>query len=535
MDLKKYGITGVTEIVYNPSYDELFREETKKGLRGFEKGQLTETGAVNVMTGVYTGRSPKDKFFVMDETTKDTIWWTSDEYKNDIKPVTKAAWKELKKLATQELSGKKLYVVATFCGANENSRLKIRFIMEVAWQAHFVKNMFIRPTDEELENYGEPDFVVLNASKAKVKNNKELGLNSETAVVFNLTEKMQVIINTWYGGEKKKGMFSMKNYYLPLKGIASMHCSANTDMNGENAAIFFGLSGTGKTTLSTDPKRLLIGDDEHGWDDNGVFNFEGGCYAKCINLSAENEPEIYTAIKFGSLVENVIMDDETREFDFDDGSLTENTRVGYPVDYISNAQIPGVGGIPKVVIFLTADAFGVLPPISRLDENAAMYHFVTGFTSKLAGTERGITEPQPTFSTLFGEPFMPMDPSVYANMLGERIEKYNTKVYLVNTGWTGGPYGVGSQKKKKYTRAMVTAALNGTFDDVEYKHDEVFNVDIPQTCPNVPSEIMNPRDTWEDKAAYDAQAKKLAKMFQDNFTKKYPHMFLFFAEANDLS
>ena len=530
IDLTKYGITGTTEIVYNPSYEVLFEEETKAGLEGFEVGQETELGAVNVMTGIYTGRSPKDNFIVMDENSKDTVWWTSDEYKNDNHPATQEAWNACKEIAKKELSNKKLFVVDAFCGANADTRMAIRFIVEVAWQAHFVTNMFIQPTAEELETF-EPDFVVYNASKAKVENYKELGLNSETAVMFNITSKEQVIINTWYGGEMKKGMFSMMNYFLPLKGIAAMHCSANTDLNGENTAIFFGLSGTGKTTLSTDPKRLLIGDDEHGWDDNGVFNFEGGCYAKCINLSAENEPEIYNAIKFGSLVENVIMDDETREFDFDDGSLTENTRVGYPVDYISNAQIPGVGGIPKVVIFLTADAFGVLPPISRLDENAAMYHFVTGFTSKLAGTERGITEPQPTFSTLFGEPFMPMDPSVYANMLGERIEKYNTKVYLVNTGWTGGPYGVGSRMKLKYTRAMVTAALNGTFDDVEYKHDEVFNVDIPQTCPNVPSEIMNPRDTWEDKAAYDAQAKKLAKMFQDNFTKKYPNMPKNIAEA----
>ena len=530
INLSKYGITGTTEIVHNPSYEQLFKEEMKPELEGYEKGQETELGAVNVMTGIYTGRSPKDKFIVEDENSKNTVWWTSDEYKNDNHRMSQEAWAAVKDIAKKELSNKRLFVVDAFCGANKDTRMAIRFIVEVAWQAHFVTNMFIKPTEEELKNF-EPDFVVYNASKAKVENYKELGLNSETCVAFNITSREQVIVNTWYGGEMKKGMFSMMNYYLPLKGIASMHCSANTDMNGENTAIFFGLSGTGKTTLSTDPKRLLIGDDEHGWDDNGVFNFEGGCYAKCINLSAENEPEIYNAIKFGSLVENVIMDDETREFDFDDGSLTENTRVGYPVDYISNAQIPGVGGIPKVVIFLTADAFGVLPPISRLDENAAMYHFVTGFTSKLAGTERGITEPQPTFSTLFGEPFMPMDPSVYANMLGERIEKYNTKVYLVNTGWTGGPYGVGSRMKLKYTRAMVTAALNGTFDDVEYKHDEVFNVDIPQTCPNVPSEIMNPRDTWEDKAAYDAQAKKLAKMFQDNFTKKYPNMPKNIAEA----
>ena len=530
IDLSKYGITGTTEIVHNPSYETLYEEETKADLEGYEVGQESELGAVNVMTGIYTGRSPKDKYIVVDENSKDTVWWTTDEYKNDNHPMTEDTWAVVKDIAKKELCNKKLFVVDAFCGANKDTRMAIRFIVEVAWQAHFVTNMFIKPSAEELENF-EPDFVVYNASKAKVENYKELGLNSETCVAFNITSKEQVIINTWYGGEMKKGMFSMMNYFLPLKGMASMHCSANTDLNGENTAIFFGLSGTGKTTLSTDPKRLLIGDDEHGWDDNGVFNFEGGCYAKCINLSAENEPEIYNAIKFGSLVENVIMDDETREFDFDDGSLTENTRVGYPVDYISNAQIPGVGGIPKVVIFLTADAFGVLPPISRLDENAAMYHFVTGFTSKLAGTERGITEPQPTFSTLFGEPFMPMDPSVYANMLGERIEKYNTKVYLVNTGWTGGPYGVGSRMKLKYTRAMVTAALNGTFDDVEYKHDEVFNVDIPQTCPNVPSEIMNPRDTWEDKAAYDAQAKKLAKMFQDNFTKKYPNMPKNIAEA----
>ena len=385
MDLKKYGITGVTEIVYNPSYDELFREETKKGLRGFEKGQLTETGAVNVMTGVYTGRSPKDKFFVMDETTKDTIWWTSDEYKNDNKPVTKAAWKELKKLATQELSGKKLYVVDTFCGANENSRLKIRFIMEVAWQAHFVKNMFIRPTDAELEKYGEPDFVVLNASKAKVKNYKKLGLNSETAVVFNLTEKMQVILNTWYGGEMKKGMFSYMNYLLPLKGMASMHCSANTNAKGETA-IFFGLSGTGKTTLSTDPKRQLIGDDEHGWDDDGVFNFEGGCYAKVINLSQENEPDIWNAIRRNALLENVTVDKKGK-IDYADKSVTENTRVSYPIFHIENIVKP-VSKAPaaKKVIFLSADAFGVLPPVSILNAEQTKYYFLSGFTAKLAGT-----------------------------------------------------------------------------------------------------------------------------------------------------
>ena len=397
MDLKKYGITGVTEIVYNPSYDELFREETKKGLRGFEKGQLTETGAVNVMTGVYTGRSPKDKFFVMDETTKDTIWWTSDEYKNDNKPVTKAAWKELKKLATQELSGKKLYVVDTFCGANENSRLKIRFIMEVAWQAHFVKNMFIRPTDAELEKYGEPDFVVLNASKAKVKNYKKLGLNSETAVVFNLTEKMQVILNTWYGGEMKKGMFSYMNYLLSARR-AWLRCTARpTPMPRARPAIFFGLSGTGKTTLSTDPKRQLIGDDEHGWDDDGVFNFEGGCYAKVINLSQENEPDIWNAIRRNALLENVTVDKKGK-IDYADKSVTENTRVSYPIFHIENIVKP-VSKAPaaKKVIFLSADAFGVLPPVSILNPEQTQYYFLSGFTAKLAGTERGITRADPDF------------------------------------------------------------------------------------------------------------------------------------------
>ena len=530
IDLTKYGITGTTEIVHNPSYEELFKEETRPELEGYEVGQETELGAVNVMTGVYTGRSPKDKFIVMDENSKDTVWWTSDEYKNDNHPASEETWKAVKEIAKKELSNKKLYVVDAFCGANKDTRMAVRFIVEVAWQAHFVTNMFIKPTAEELENYGEADFTIFVAPGFKCIPEID-GTHSEAAIIVDYEQKQVVICGSQYSGEIKKSVFSVMNFLMPKEGVLPMHCSANMDPETHETAVFFGLSGTGKTTLSADPNRKLIGDDEHGWDDNGVFNFEGGCYAKVIGLDKESEPDIYNAIKFGSLVENVIMDDETREFDFDDGSLTENTRVGYPVDYISNAQIPGVGGIPKVVIFLTADAFGVLPPISRLDENAAMYHFVTGFTSKLAGTERGITEPQPTFSTLFGEPFMPMDPSVYANMLGERIEKYNTKVYLVNTGWTGGPYGVGSRMKLKYTRAMVTAALNGTFDDVEYKHDEVFNVDIPQTCPNVPSEIMNPRDTWEDKAAYDAQAKKLAKMFQDNFTKKYPNMPKNIAEA----
>ena len=516
MDLKKYGITGVTEIVYNPSYDELFREETKKGLRGFEKGQLTETGAVNVMTGVYTGRSPKDKFFVMDETTKDTIWWTSDEYKNDNKPVTKAAWKELKKLATQELSGKKLYVVDTFCGANENSRLKIRFIMEVAWQAHFVKNMFIRPTDAELEKYGEPDFVVLNASKAKVKNYKKLGLNSETAVVFNLTEKMQVILNTWYGGEMKKGMFSMMNYYLPLKGIAAMHCSANTDMNGENTAIFFGLSGTGKTTLSTDPKRKLIGDDEHGWDNKGVFNFEGGCYAKVIKLDKESEPDIYNAIRRDALLENVTVDAQGK-IDFNDKSVTENTRVSYPIYHINNIVRPeSQGPAAKQVIFLSADAFGVLPPVSILDPEQTKYYFLSGFTAKLAGTERGITEPTPTFSACFGQAFLELHPTKYAEELVKKMKKSGAKAYLVNTGWNG----TGKRISIRDTRGIIDAILNHSIDSAPTKTIPYFNFVVPTKLEGVDTHILDPRDTYADASQWEEKAKDLAARFIKNF-KKY--------------
>ena len=519
IDLTKYGITGTTEIVYNPSYEMLFEEETKPELEGYEKGQVSELGAVNVMTGIYTGRSPKDKFIVVDENSKDTVWWTSDEYKNDNHPASQEAWKAVKEIAQKELSNKKLYVVDAFCGANKDTRMAIRFIVEVAWQAHFVTNMFIKPTAEELENF-EPDFVVYNASKAKVENYKELGLNSETAVVFNITSREQVIINTWYGGEMKKGMFSMMNYYLPLKGIASMHCSANTDMNGENTAIFFGLSGTGKTTLSTDPKRLLIGDDEHGWDDNGVFNFEGGCYAKVINLDKDSEPDIYNAIKFGALVENVVMDPDTREFDFDDDSLAVNSRVGYPVEYIPNAELSGMSpSVPKTVIFLTADAYGVLPPISKLDKNQAMYYFVSGFTSKVAGTEIGVTEPVPTFSTCFGEPFLPLDPSVYAAMLADKVEKAGAKVYLVNTGWNG----TGKRMKLSYTRAMVTAALTGEIEKSVFVTDPTFGVQVPTSIEGVPSELLIPENTWEDKAAYQASCKKLAASFVENF-KKYTHM-----------
>ena len=515
LDLSKYGIMGVTEIIHNPSYDVLFAEETKPGLEGFEKGQVTELGAVNVMTGVYTGRSPKDKFFVMDETSKNTVWWTSEEYKNDNKPVDEKCWKACKELATKELSNKRLFVVDAFCGANENSRLKLRFIMEVAWQAHFVTNMFIRPTAEELANFGEPDFVIMNASKAKVENYKELGLNSETAVVFNLTEKIQVILNTWYGGEMKKGMFSYMNYLLPLNGIASMHCSANTDMKNENTAIFFGLSGTGKTTLSTDPKRLLIGDDEHGWDDEGVFNFEGGCYAKVINLDKDSEPDIYNAIKRDALLENVTVAADGK-IDFADKSVTENTRVSYPIYHIENIVKPvSKGPAAKQVIFLSADAFGVLPPVSILNPEQAQYYFLSGFTAKLAGTERGITEPTPTFSACFGAAFLSLHPTKYAEELVKKMEKSGAKAYLVNTGWNGS----GKRISIRDTRGIIDAILDGSIDKAPTKVIPFFDFVVPTALPNVDPKILDPRDTYECACKWEEKAKDLAARFIKNFSK----------------
>ena len=514
IDLSKYGITGAVEVVHNPSYEVLFQEETKAGLEGFEKGQETELGAVNVMTGVYTGRSPKDKFFVMDEVSKNTVWWTSDEYKNDNKPVTEATWAVLKDLAVKELSGKKLFVVDTFCGANENTRLKVRFIMEVAWQAHFVKNMFIRPTEEELANYGEPDFVVYNASKAKVENYAELGLNSETAVVFNLTSKEQVILNTWYGGEMKKGMFSIMNYLLPLRGIASMHCSANVGHDGDTA-IFFGLSGTGKTTLSTDPKRLLIGDDEHGWDDEGVFNFEGGCYAKVINLDKESEPDIFNAIKRNALLENVTVDAEGK-INFADKSVTENTRVSYPIDHIENIVKPvSKAGPAKKVIFLSADAFGVLPPVSILNPEQTQYYFLSGFTAKLAGTERGITEPTPTFSACFGAAFLSLHPTKYGEELVKKMEANGATAYLVNTGWNG----TGKRISIRDTRGIIDAILDGSIDKAPTKVIPFFDFVVPTELPGVATNILDPRDTYECACQWEEKAKDLAGRFIKNFAK----------------
>ena len=518
IDLTKYGITGTTEIVYNPSYETLFAEETKEGLTGYEVGKVTELDTVNVMTGIFTGRSPKDKYIVMDENSKDTVWWTSDEYKNDNHPMTESTWEVVKDIAKKELSNKRLFVVDAFCGANKDTRMAIRFIVEVAWQAHFVKNMFIVPSDEELASF-EPDFVIYNASKAKVDNFAELGLNSETCVAFNITSREQVIINTWYGGEMKKGMFSMMNYYLPLKGIASMHCSANTDMEGKHTAIFFGLSGTGKTTLSTDPKRLLIGDDEHGWDDNGVFNFEGGCYAKVINLSKENEPDIYNAIKRNALLENVTVADDGK-IDFADKKVTENTRVSYPIDHIEkiakNVNVVSAGPAAENVIFLSADAFGVLPPVSILTPEQTKYYFLSGFTAKLAGTERGITEPTPTFSACFGQAFLELHPTKYAEELVKKMEKSGAKAYLVNTGWNG----TGKRISIPDTRGIIDAILNGSIKNAPTKKIPYFDFEVPTELPGVSTEILDPRDTYADAAEWDKKAQDLAGRFIKNF-KKY--------------
>ena len=518
IDLKKYGIKGVKEILYNPTYEVLYNEETKPGLEGFDKGQVTELGAINVMTGVYTGRSPKDKYIVYDNTTKEgkpgEIWWTTEGYPNDNHKMSVSTWKAVKKLAQQQLSGKRLFVVDGFCGTHADTRMKVRFIMEVAWQAHFVTNMFIRPKNQK-EFDQEPDFVVYCAAKAKVENYKELGLRSETCVAFNVTSKEQVILNTWYGGEMKKGMFSMMNYYLPLKGIAAMHCSANTDMNGENTAIFFGLSGTGKTTLSTDPKRLLIGDDEHGWDNKGVFNFEGGCYAKVIKLDKESEPDIYNAIRRDALLENVTVDKDGK-IDFNDKSVTENTRVSYPIYHIEKIVRPeSHGPAAKQVIFLSADAFGVLPPVSILTPEQTKYYFLSGFTAKLAGTERGITEPTPTFSACFGQAFLELHPTKYAEELVKKMKKSGAKAYLVNTGWNG----TGKRISIRDTRGIIDAILSGAIDKAPTKVIPYFNFTVPTKLEGVDTGILDPRDTYKNAAEWEEKAKDLAGRFIKNFHK----------------
>ncbi|NOH29362.1 phosphoenolpyruvate carboxykinase (ATP) [Vibrio mediterranei] len=513
IDLTKYGITGVTDIVRNPSYEQLFEEETREGLEGYEKGVVTELGAIAVDTGIFTGRSPKDKFIVNDDTTRDTMWWTSDKVKNDNKPMSKKAWDDLKLLVTGQLSNKRLFVIDGYCGANPDTRLCIRIITEVAWQAHFVKNMFIRPTEEELATF-EPDFVVMNGAKCTNQKWEEQGLNSENFTVFNLTERMQLIGGTWYGGEMKKGMFAMMNYFLPLKDIASMHCSANMGEEGD-VAVFFGLSGTGKTTLSTDPKRALIGDDEHGWDDDGIFNYEGGCYAKTINLSKEAEPDIYNAIRRDALLENVTVRNDG-SIDFDDGSKTENTRVSYPLHHIENIVKPvSKGGHANKVIFLSADAFGVLPPVSKLTPEQTKYHFLSGFTAKLAGTERGITEPTPTFSACFGAAFLTLHPTKYAEVLVKRMEAAGAEAYLVNTGWNGS----GKRISIQDTRGIIDAILDGSIEQAETKSIPVFNLEVPTSLPGVDPTILDPRDTYVDPLQWESKAEDLAKRFINNFDK----------------
>ncbi|WP_373767468.1 phosphoenolpyruvate carboxykinase (ATP) [Glaesserella sp.] len=510
-ELALLGITNVKEIVHNPSYEQLFEEEMKPGLEGFEKGVLTTSGAVAVDTGIFTGRSPKDKYLVLDENTKDTVWWTTDEVKNDNKPMTQSTWQSLKELVTNQLSNKRLFVIDAFCGANEDSRVAVRIVTEVAWQAHFVKNMFIRPSDAELANF-KPDFVVMNGSKVTNPNWKEQGLNSENFVAFNLTEKIQLIGGTWYGGEMKKGLFSLMNYWLPLKGIASMHCSANVGEDGD-VAVFFGLSGTGKTTLSTDPKRKLIGDDEHGWDDDGVFNYEGGCYAKTIKLSPENEPDIYGAIKRDALLENVVVRADG-SVDYDDGSKTENTRVSYPIYHINNIVEPvSKAGHATKVIFLTADAFGVLPPVSKLTPEQTKYYFLSGFTAKLAGTERGVTEPTPTFSACFGKAFLSLHPTKYAEVLVKRMQASGAEAYLVNTGWNG----TGKRISIKDTRGIIDAILDGSIEKSEMKTLPIFNLAVPTALPGVDPAILDPRDTYADKAQWQAKAEDLAGRFVKNF------------------
>ncbi len=512
--LSALGINDVKELIYNPSYDELYKHEMNPSLEGFDKGQETELSAVNVMTGIFTGRSPKDKYIVKDDVTKDTLWWSTEESPNDNKPTTQAVWNEVKGLVTEQLSNQKLFVVDAFCGANKDTRLKVRFIVEVAWQAHFVTNMFIRPSAEELANFGEPDFVVMNGSKTTNPNYKEHGLNSENFVLFNLTEKMQLIGGTWYGGEMKKGMFAMMNYYLPLRGMASMHCSANVGSDGDTA-VFFGLSGTGKTTLSTDASRQLIGDDEHGWDNDGVFNFEGGCYAKTIDLDKSSEPEIFGAIKRDALLENVTVD-ANGKIDFTDGSTTQNTRVSYPIHHIENIVTPvSKAGHAKKVIFLSADAFGTLPPVSKLTPDQTKYHFLSGFTAKLAGTERGVTEPTPTFSACFGEAFLTLHPTQYGAELVKKMEAHGAEAYLVNTGWNGS----GKRISIKDTRGIINAILDGSIEKAETKNIPIFNLEVPTSLPGVQAEILDPRDTYSNPEEWTTKATKLASLFISNFEK----------------
>ncbi|MFS4471657.1 phosphoenolpyruvate carboxykinase (ATP) [Chryseobacterium sp. T20] len=506
-DLEKLGIKGNYEVVYNPSYEELYQAEVSPENQGFEQAELTESGAVSVKTGIFTGRSPKDRYIVQDDVTRDTIFWDG---KVNL-PTTAEIFGSCKELVMNQLSeAKKIYVVDAFCGTNADTRLKVRFIVEVAWQAHFVTNMFIRPSHYELENFGEPDFTVINGSKTTNPNWEAQGLHSENFIMFNLTEKLQIIGGTWYGGEMKKGMFAMMNYYLPLKGMASMHCSANVGEKGD-VALFFGLSGTGKTTLSADPKRYLIGDDEHGWDNNGVFNYEGGCYAKVIDLSEEKEPDIFRAIKRDALLENVVVNNGVA--DYTDGSITENTRVSYPIYHINKIVLPSKAGHAKKIVYLSADAFGVLPPVSILNEDQAQYHFLCGYTSKLAGTERGITEPQPSFSPAFGEAFLTLHPTMYSKTLIGKMQEHGAKAYLVNTGWNG----TGKRISLKDTRAIIDAIIDGSIDNAPKTQVPIMNLEIPTELPNVSTGILDPRDTYENTSEWEEKAKDLASRYIKNF------------------
>ncbi|WP_192482921.1 MULTISPECIES: phosphoenolpyruvate carboxykinase (ATP) [Cysteiniphilum] len=513
--LKKCGINETKEIFHNISYEGLYDHETSATAQGYEKGVETATGAVAVDTGKYTGRSPKDKFIVETAEAKKNVWWAKDG--SDNKPLSIESWQHLKTLATTQLNDKKLYVMDGFCGANPETRLSVRLVTEVAWMAHFFKNMFIRPTADELKNF-TPDWTILNACKTKCEDYQKWGLNSETFVAFNIAERMTLIGGTWYGGEIKKGIFSMMNYFLPLQDIGSFHCSANVGKEGDSA-LFFGLSGTGKTTLSADPKRELIGDDEHGWDHDGIFNLEGGCYAKTINLSKENEPDIYHAIRRDALLENVVLNDD-KSIDFASNAKTENTRVSYPIYHIDNIVKPvSKAGHPTKIIFLTCDAYGVLPPVSKLSIEQAMYQFLSGYTAKVAGTELGVKEPTAVFSSCFGQPFLLLHPTKYAEILGKKMLEHDASAYLVNTGWTGGGYGKGHRISIKDTRAIIDAVLDGSIDHAPLRKDEMFGFEIPQALHDVDSHILNPRNTWTDKAAYDAQYQQLAEMFVNNFKK----------------
>jgi phosphoenolpyruvate carboxykinase (ATP) len=508
-------IKNTKKVFHNSSYEELFAHETADSLNGYEKGTETSLGAVTVDTGKFTGRSAKDKYIVKDAITENTVWWADQG--STSKPMSQSTWAHLKSICTTQLSNKTLYVIDGYCGANADTRISVRLITEVAWQAHFFKNMFIRPTTEELTTF-KPDFTILNACKTSCKEFEKHGLRSEVFIAFNLTERIQLIGGTWYGGEMKKGIFSMMNYFLPLKKIGALHCSSNQGKNGD-VALFFGLSGTGKTTLSADPKRELIGDDEHGWDKNGIFNFEGGCYAKTIDLTQEKEPDIYRAIKRDALLENVVVNSNSN-VDFTDSSKTENTRVSYPIYHIDNIVKPkSKGGHANKVIFLTCDAYGVLPPVSKLNKQQAMYQYLSGYTAKVAGTELGITEPTSTFSACFGSPFLTVHPTLYADILGDKIDEHNADAYLVNTGWTGGSYGIGNRISLKDTRAIIDAILDGSIENSEFDTTKYFKLQIPKSLPNVNSEILNPSNTWKDKDAYKTTAIKLANEFKTNFKK----------------